>query len=484
MPTKKILIVDDEKNFRTTLGRTILSSGIAGIKVEEAASGNEALELVHKNSPNLVLMDIQMPGTSGFETFIKMKEANPKLTVIMMTGLGTTETAIESMKLGAYDYITKPFDVNKIKEVISKALQADTLMEEIVKFEDVTGQEPLSVRSIMGMSSAMQEIYKTIGQVASSDVSVLITGASGTGKELVARAIYHHSQRNNKHFLAINCSAIPDTLLESELFGYEKGAFTGANERRIGKFEQCNGGTIFLDEIGDMAGSTQSKILRVLQEGEIERLGGADPIKVDVRVISATHRDLSARIKEGKFREDLYYRLNVVNINIPSLKDRKEDIPDLVKYFLKRFNSEFKKKINEVPSKAMEQLLNYSWPGNVRELENAIKRAVVMTVGKTLQFDPSVLGKTEEKITLADVEGLAKGSFHEVLEKTLEALFQKAFQLPEDEKERKDLLAKIEEVLIKKSLLAFNGNQVKTSQLLGITRNTLRSRMEQFELKK
>ncbi|MFC1517493.1 sigma-54-dependent transcriptional regulator [Candidatus Margulisiibacteriota bacterium] len=484
MPNKKVLIVDDETNFRTILKKTLMTAGIAGLKVEEAASGEEALELTKKANPNLVLMDIQMPGTSGFETFKKMKESQPKLNVIMMTGLGTTETAIESMKLGAFDYITKPFDAAKIKQVVDKALQASTLMDEVVKYEDVTGKEPLGVRSIIGMSPPMQEIYKVIGQVAGSDVSVLINGASGTGKELVARAIYHHSKRNKKPFLAINCSAIPDTLLESELFGYEKGAFTGASERRIGKFEQCTGGTIFLDEIGDMAGSTQSKILRVLQEGEIERLGGADPIKVDVRVISATHRDLPARIHQGNFREDLYYRLNVVNINIPGLYDRKDDIPDLVKYFLKRFNSEFKKKINEVPSRTMEQLLNYNWPGNVRELENAIKRAVVMTVGKTLQFDPGTLGKVEQATPAADLEAISQGAFNEVLEKTSEALFQKTLSLADDDPQKADLLAKIEEVLIKKSLIAFNGNQVKTAKLLGITRNTLRSRMEQFGIKK
>jgi two-component system response regulator AtoC len=481
---KKILIVDDEKNFRTVLGRTIQDAGFDGVTVTEAENGDDAVAFVKKEQPNVVLLDIQMPGTSGLEAFQKMKDAQPKLLVIMMTGAGTTDTAIESMKLGAFDYLTKPFETARIKDVIRKALDAEALMEETVTFSEAAEQTKLATRTIVGMSQPMQDIYKTIGQVAGSNVPVLITGESGTGKELVARALYNYSSRKNRPFLVINCSAIPDTLLESELFGYEKGAFTGAAERRIGKFEQCQGGTIFLDEIGDMAGATQAKILRVLQEGEFERIGGTETIKADVRVISATNRDLLDFIKTGKFREDLYYRLNVVNIHIPPLRERKEDVPDLVKYFLRRFNGEFHKSITDIPQKTMEYLKNFNWPGNVRQLENTIKRAIVMTVGSTLTVEASILeAPTSVVLDEGRLEDEASVPFSEYLDSVLKELLQKTVSLPEGDVNRQDLLTRIEEVLIKRTLPAFNGNQVKTAKLLGITRNTLRARMADFGLR-
>lgn len=477
--------MDDEKNFRNILGRTIKESGISNIEICEAENAGEAMTLVAQESPHVVLMDIQMPGTSGLEAFKKMREANPKLIVVMMTGAGTTDNAIESMKLGAFDYITKPFEQNKIKETINKAFAAGMLMEETVTFSEAAETGKLAARTIVGMSRPMQEIYKTIGQVAGSTVPVLITGESGTGKELVARAIYNYSSRKDRPFLAINCSAIPETLLESELFGYEKGAFTGAVERRIGKFEQCHGGTIFLDEIGDMPVVTQAKILRVLQEGEFERVGGTETIKVNVRVISATNRDLVAFIREGRFREDLYYRLNVVNIKIPSLRERPEDIADMVKYFLNRFNNEFGKGITDIPQRTMDQLMHYSWPGNVRQLENTIKRAVVMTVGNTLQVDSltdasgtAVIAESAPvRVSLADL------SFEDVLVRTQEELLAKVLALPENDANKENVLSRIEEVLIRRTLAAFNGNQVRTARLLGITRNTLRSRMAEFGLR-
>lgn len=327
----KILLVDDEKNMLAMLERVLKKDDIEILK---ASSGKEAVKIVKKEQPHLVVMDLQMPEMDGITAFTEMKKIAPKQLVIMMTGFGTTNTAIEAMKLGAYDYITKPFDPPKMQEVVESALKASELMNEVVTLDDVVEAKDvnLNVRSIIGMSGRMQDVYKKIGQISGSSIPVLLIGESGTGKELVARAVYHNSNRNNKPFLAINCAAIPDTLLEAELFGYEKGAFTGAVERRIGKFEQCNGGTIFLDEIGDMPMQTQAKILRVLQEHELERVGGTEIIKVDVRIISATNKDLKKQIIDGKFREDLFYRLNVIQIDLPALRERVQDIPDLIRY--------------------------------------------------------------------------------------------------------------------------------------------------------
>ncbi|MEK7499673.1 MAG: sigma-54 dependent transcriptional regulator, partial [Patescibacteria group bacterium] len=370
----------------------------------------------------------------------------------------------------------------KLKDVLVKALEAENLMDETISFAEMSPKDASKVRAIIGMSAPMQTIYKTIGQVASSNVPVLVTGESGTGKELVARAIYNYSARKDQPFLAINCSAIPDTLLESELFGYEKGAFTGAAERRIGKFEQCDGGTIFLDEIGDMAGITQAKILRVLQEGEFERVGGTDTIKVNVRIISATNRDLAQSIKDGKFREDLYYRLNVVNIQIPPLRERISDVADLVKYFLQKFNAEMNKSISEIPQKAMDGFQAYTWPGNVRELENTIKRAVVMSTGKTLYYEN--LSATNSTVkALSELENRTELNYNELLQLTQEQILEKTFSLQDNDPNKENLLGRIEEVLIKKTLERFRGNQVRTAKLLGITRNTLRTRIEQFGLK-
>lgn len=486
----KILIVDDEKNLLDSLER-ILQDG--DNQIVKASNGKEAVKMVKKENPQVVVMDIQMPEMDGLSAFKEIKKISPKQMVIMMTGSGTTDTAIEAMKLGAYDYVAKPFDIPKIIGVVQAAIKASTLNNEVVKLEDAaTIKEDNTIKRIIGKSAPMVDVYKTIGQISGSDVPVLLIGQSGTGKELVARAIYHNSIRADKQFLAINCAAIPDTLLESELFGYEKGAFTGANERKIGKFEQCNGGTIFLDEIGDMPMQTQAKILRVLQEHELERLGGNEVIKVNVRIISATNKDLKKQIEIGKFREDLFYRLNVVLINLPPLKDRREDIPQLIAYFLKRFNAEFGKKINEIPKETMENLTSYPWPGNVRELENAIKRAVVMSIGNTLnvsfseskglETSPSDNQAKKTKTTITTDLGTGSEDFGQFLDDAAEALLEKILNIPEDHKEREDLLGKLEKILIKKAINKLKGNQVKISKILGITRNTLRSRISEFGL--
>src|ERR1700748_830405 len=328
----KLLLIDDEEDVRYSLQRTLAADGI---ELATASSGEEGLKVIPKFKPDLVLMDVRMGGMNGLETLRKIRVNEPKLLVILMTAYGTTQTAIEAMKLGAYDYLLKPFDIPKLKEIVGNALKAARDMKQVVSYQPLLQSEDYEL-GIVVRSQTMQQVFKLIGQVAASDATALITGESGTGKELVARAIYHHSNRNDKPFLAVNCAAIPEQLLESELFGHERGAFTGATLQRIGKFEQCNGGTLFLDEIGDMTPATQTKILRVLQSGTFERLGGNQSIQVDVRVIAATNKPLEQAVAARQFREDLFYRLNVVRVQMPPLRERPEDVRLLVNYFLKK----------------------------------------------------------------------------------------------------------------------------------------------------
>jgi two-component system nitrogen regulation response regulator GlnG len=328
----KLLLIDDEEDVRYSFQRIFDSPDI---EVATAASGEEGLKVIPKFKPDLVLMDVRLGGMNGLETLRRIRQSDPRLLVILMTAYGTTQTTIEAMKLGAYDYLLKPFDALKLKEIVGNALKAARDMKQVVSYQPLLESEDYEL-GIIGRSEPMQQVFKLIGQVAASDATALITGESGTGKELVARAIYHHSDRNRQPFLAVNCAAIPEQLLESELFGHEKGAFTGATTQRIGKFEQCNKGTIFLDEIGDMTPATQTKILRVLQSGTFERVGGNQPIQVDARVIAATNKALEAAVASKQFREDLFYRLNVVRIHIAPLRDRRDDIPLLVNYFLKK----------------------------------------------------------------------------------------------------------------------------------------------------
>ncbi len=347
------------------------------IELSTANSGEEALRVIPALKPDLVIMDIRMGGISGLETLRRLRQIDSKLPVIMMTAYGTTQTAIEAMKLGAYDYLLKPFDVPRLKQIVHGALKAARDMKQVVSYQPLLESEDYEL-GIVGRSEAMQQVFKRIGQFSASDATALITGESGTGKELVARAIYHHSRRAAQTFLTINCAALPESLLESELFGHEKGAFTGAATQRIGKFEQCNGGTIFLDEIGDMTLATQTRMLRVLQNGSFQRVGGNQSIQVDVRVIAATNKPLEQAIAKGEFREDLFYRLNVVRIEIPPLRDRREDIRLLVNYFLKKFAQAEKRVTLSIAPDALTALEAYSWPGNVRELENVIQRAMVV----------------------------------------------------------------------------------------------------------
>lgn len=463
-----ILIVDDEKNVLSSFKKILSQERYEILTADNAEKG---LALAKNNPIDLLVMDIRMPGMNGLEAFSKFKEIDSKLPVIIMTAYGTTETAIKAMQLGAYDYVIKPFDIPQMKKIIEKALEAGRLMKTEVTYEP---KEEFKGDRIIGSSSKMQEIYKLIGQVATSDVTVLLRGESGTGKELIARAIYHHSGRKSKPFLVINSAAIPETLLESELFGYEKGAFTDARERRIGKLEQCNGGTVFLDEIGDMPPSIQSKILRVLEDKSFERLGGNKTIKIDVRLVTATNKNLEALIKEEKFREDLYYRLNVVTINIPPLRERKEDIPQLADYFLNKYSHELGRGINKISQEALKILEGYDWPGNVRELENVIKKAMLLGKGNTILSEHILITKT---IISKDV------NLKSQLQGLLSQIIKQGFQNRADSLFR-DIIEETEKVLIIETLSQTNGNQSEAAKLLGISRPTLKEKIEKFGLRK
>jgi len=473
-----ILIVDDDKSIRYSLKRMLEEK----YSILTAQNGNEALERVKESSPDLIIMDIKMPGRNGIDVLKEIKLVDPKSLVIIMTAYGTTETAIEAMKYGAYDYILKPFPILRMKELVEKALALRKLMKEEVTYAPLSFPEGEEER-IVGSSPKMQEIYKMIGQVAPSDITVLLRGESGTGKELIARAIYHHSLRSNQPFLPVNCAAIPDTLLESELFGHEKGAFTGAISRRIGKLEQSQGGTVFLDEIGDMSLSTQAKLLRVLQEKSFERLGGMETIKVDLRFIVATNKNLEEAISNEKFREDLYYRLNVVSITIPPLKERNEDITELVSYFLKKFNREFKKGIVGITPAAMEKITSYGWPGNVRQLENVLKRALVLCQGEWILEDQLLFEKGgEPSYGKASEVYPIKGSKRS-MEDLLDILFEELSKSPVTSQDQ-DMLSTLERGLILRALQKTKGNQLKAATLLGIHRSTLRGKMERYNIKK
>ena len=470
---QNILIVDDDKSIRYSLKRMMEEK----YSILTAQNGEEALKRVKESSPDLIIMDIKMPGRSGIDILREIKSIDPKSLVIIMTAYGTTETAIEAMKYGAFDYILKPFPIPQMKGLVEKALSLRRTMKQEVIYASTGGEEIDEGERIIGSSPKMQEIYKIVGQIAPSNVTVLLRGESGTGKELFARAIYQHSSRSNLPFLPVNCAAIPDTLLESELFGHEKGSFTGATSRRIGKLEQCQGGTIFLDEIGDMSLSTQAKLLRVLQEKNFERLGGTETIKVDIRLIVATNKDLEEAIGNGKFREDLYYRLNVVSIMIPPLKERKEDIPGLVSYFLKKFNRELKKGIVGITPSAMAKIASYGWPGNVRQLENGLKRAMVLCQGEWILEDQLLFEKgwerreAQEESSKKNVEDLLDALFEE---------FSTASVTPQD----LDMISSLERGLILRALQKTRGNQLKAAALLGINRSTLRGKMERYNIKK
>ncbi|MBK28200.1 MAG: DNA-binding response regulator [Verrucomicrobiales bacterium] len=478
----KLLLIDDEDDVRYSFKRIFSTPDL---ELETAGSGEEGIEVIKTFKPDLVLMDVRMGGISGLETLRRIREGDAKLPVIMMTAFGTTQTAIEAMKLGAYDYLLKPFDVPQLKEIVANALKASRDMKKVVACEPLLESEDYDL-GIVGRSQPMQEVFKMIGQLAGSDATALITGESGTGKELVARAIYQNSQRNSQPYLPINCAAIPENLLESELFGHEKGAFTGATSQRIGKFEQCDQGTLFLDEIGDMTLATQAKILRVLQNGTIERVGGNKSINVDVRIIAATNINLEEAVASNEFREDLFYRLNVVRVNLPSLRDRREDIPLLIDYFLKIIAESEGSKVKSILETAQTALLNYSWPGNVRELENVMRRTIVMAKGDAIRLDdlPNNVQSAGQTTNSAGnkISSQPSASITPTASNDISVLAATLFQWAKSQPDLAVLPA-VERELVAHALRETNGNQVQASKLLGITRATLRNRIDKFGIK-
>jgi two-component system nitrogen regulation response regulator GlnG len=474
----RLLLIDDETDVQYSFQRIFDSPEI---ELTTASSGEEGLRLIPKLKPDLVLMDIRMGGITGLETLRRIRQIDSKLLVILMTAYGTTQTAIEAMKLGAYDYLLKPFDVPKLKEIVTNALKAARDMKQVVSYQPLLETEDYE-QGIVGRSESMQQVFKVIGQLAASDATALITGESGTGKELVARAIYHHSNRSAQPFLAVNCAAIPEQLLESELFGHERGAFTGATMQRIGKFEQCNRGTLFLDEIGDMTPATQTKILRVLQSGTFERVGGNQPIKVDVRIIAATNKPLEQAVATRQFREDLFYRLNVVRIHIPPLRERREDIRLLVNYFLKKFARDEERSPKSITSSVIKALEGYHWPGNVRELENIIRRALVMAKGDALLIGDLPSEITGQGPTGATVVPLAAVSGEGAVS-DIAVLARQLFQWARREPKLK-IIPTVERELVIQALKETSGNQVHAAKLLGITRATLRKRVEKFGIQR
>ncbi|MBI5185209.1 MAG: sigma-54-dependent Fis family transcriptional regulator [Nitrospinae bacterium] len=461
---ENILVVDDEKSMRDFL-RIMLEK--EGYDVSTAENGEEALHLIRNESFDLVLTDIKMPKSGGMDLLGAIKEFSPQTPVVLITAYGTTESAVEAMKRGAYDYITKPFNVDEIKLVIQKGLERKRLAEENIFLKGEL-REKYVFSNIIGRSPEMLRVFDLIRKVADARTSVLITGKSGTGKELVAKAIHYNSRRRNGPFVSISCGAMPETLLESELFGYQKGAFTGADANKAGLLEMADGGTFFLDEIGDAPLSVQVKLLRVLQEMEFKRVGGTKDIHVDVRILAATNRDLLECVKNGTFREDLYYRLNVIIINLAPLSERKEDIPHLVEHFIKKYCLSEGKEIKGISKKAMAALEGYHWPGNVRELENVIERMVVLEAGQVI---------IEESLpeNIRDAR-LGSGSG--------QAIIEEADLRGENKIDLEKLLKSTEKNLILKAMDSAGGSIKKAGELLGLSFRSMRYKLHKHGFKK
>lgn len=513
-----ILVIDDDAEIRYSLDRVLTSAGHA---VLCADGGEKGIEAAKEEAPEVIFLDNRMSGISGIETLQHLRTAAPHSQVVLMTAYGTTQTAIEAMKHGAFDYVLKPFDAGKLKELVAKAVKAG---------RDARGNEETYERlldtadyaeGIVGSGERMQQVLKVVGQVAASEATVMVRGESGTGKELIARCIHRHSHRAEGPFHAVNCAAIPENLIESELFGHEKGAFTGATDAKQGQFELCNGGTLFLDEIGDMALPTQTKILRAIQEGEIQRVGGTKMKKVDVRLIAATHKDLESMVKVKEFREDLYYRLNVVRVEMPPLRERLEDLPELADFLLQRLHKDKKSTVTEISKDALERLAEYDWPGNVRELENILHSSSVVSKGKRIMTKdlPSVFGSIPPDSSQArEIEGGLASEPEEVAEHFTkhppgaDATFGAKVE-PKESAEDSDssesvtpggisatesfdlayaqarartenqVLDVVEREMIQRALNETGGNQVKASGLLGITRATLRKRIDAYGIR-
>ena len=447
---QSILIVDDDLAHRTMLKKLL---GGWGYEVFEADDGSVAIDNVHKRPFDLILMDIRMVKVSVIEALEKIKIINPSIPIIIMTAYASVETAVDALKKGAYDYLTKPLDFDELKIAINRATEHNRLKKENEYLKERLG-EKFDKQNMIGRSPLMVKLLDTAEQVAATEATVLITGESGTGKEMIANAIHYNSLRKNEPFIKINCAALAESLLESELFGHEKGAFTGADKRREGKFRQAEGGSIFLDEVSEMSAAMQVKLLRVLQERELTRVGGAEVIAVNVRVIAASNKDLKKEMEQKRFREDLFYRLNVVALNVPPLKGRKEDIPLLAQHFLQMFAAKNKKNIKGFTPLSMEKLVKYAWPGNVRELMNAVERAVVLSRLEYLDADDLVLLMADSPIA----DGNDQLSLPE--------------NMPLDEVEKRSILDAVN---------ACGGNKSEAARRLGITRKTLRKKLDKYE---
>src|SRR5262245_59316755 len=466
-----LLLIDDDPALLP--GQVRQAFPAPAHRVEVATNGAEGLERIGARPPDVILLDLGLPDQSGLEVYQHIRRLDARIPVIFVTVAKGADAAIEATKQGAYDYLFKPLDPHQLKRVVGEALEVARRMREPAVVAE-TAADPDVEGAIVGSSPAMREVYKAIGRVAGQDVPVLITGESGTGKELVARAIYQHSPRAQAPFLVLNCAAIPETLLESELFGHEKGAFTGADRRRIGKFEQVNGGTLLLDEVGDMPPALQAKVLRLLQEQAFERVGGNETVRTDVRVIAATHRDLKAGSEQGKFRPDLYYRLGVFTIHLPPLRERGDDLPLLVRHFVRRFSKELGRQVQEVAPEALARLRAYSWPGNIRELQSVLKQALLQARGTTLL--PAYLPALP-----AQPGGPVPGPPSAGDDPNLES-FVRLCLTSDDGDQYTQAHRRLDRVPLPRVLEATGGNQQEAARRLGIARETLRRRLRELGL--
>jgi len=457
----KLLVIDDEPGVRYSLGRVFAAGEVEVVSTGTAREGMEALDQVR---PDVILLDLQLPDRNGLDVFDEIQRRDPRRPVIFITAHGTTNTAIEAMKRGAFDYLVKPVDVERVLTVVGRAIEASRLM-------NVPAVLPTELEGdrLLGRSSVMQEMGNLLGRVAPQDVNVLILGESGVGKELVARALYQHSRRATRPFLAINCAAIPENLLESELFGHEVGAFTGADRRRIGKFEQCDGGTLFLDEIGDMAPPLQAKILRVLQEQQFERVGGSQTVRTSVRILAATNQNLEAEVEAGRFRKDLYYRLRVVTVQVPPLRERSEDIAELAHHFLFRFNRELGLNLRGFTPETLAFLEQHTWPGNVRELQSVLKEAMLRANGPMVSAEvlPESMRRDRE-IALKPEVGL-EAFIETALREGTPNLHEHTIQ-------------HVERILFTLVLKHTHGHQSQAAELLGLNRSTLRTHLKELKI--
>ncbi|PLX99187.1 MAG: sigma-54-dependent Fis family transcriptional regulator [Desulfuromonas sp.] len=469
----KILFIDDDKAILELLRVTFEDEPADLYFAEDSTSG---LKIVREQRPNVAVIDIRLPGKSGLEILQEIKAINPEIVVIMTTGHNTTQNAIEAMKYGAYDFLLKPFDILNLIDIVNKGIEANQLSRNVQyrdagsETSETSGDEDIMI----GSSPEMIEIWKKVGQVAASDATVLIEGESGTGKELLARAVYNNSNRKNKPFLAVNCAALPESILESELFGHEKGAFTDAHTRRIGKFEQCDGGTLFLDEVSEMSLESQGKLLRVLENQKFERVGGNEPIQVDVRIIAATNRSLQNATKTGKFRLDLFYRLRIVTFQLPPLRDRQKDIPLLCDLFVREYARKYNKSVQGITTEALDFLQANWWDGNIRELKNAISAAIVFARDEWLKPEDFGLLKSSEESIDENADALS-----DLLKDLLRKPFAQMLQQHSGEIYER-MNSELERALIELAMQKCEGNQVKAAKILGISRNTLRNRLERF----